>query len=311
MKYITFRIESSARFCLNKDSDKGYFITMSGIKDQITDQTNHAVALLGGATAQSYSVVSLNALSAALDVANAGSGLAQLETTIKSIQSEVEYTSQAVDNSFVDSSLGQQSNRFASLTMNDELSDLPSGFVGMGIQNPELMSRFDEFSVENESDFDAQQSDLPGAALSPEDSSESLASDVNGFSFFGFIEQAIAQAEASQQDFGDTFDGSRQGEFREFLVNTGMELDSGVRGFLQENVAGVGRDLLSSAIDATGVDVLDPVADPLLSVDYYAKSAEVLNGLMESVVQPIGSIALPQLGPLLADPREELSAYLG
>ncbi|WP_159568372.1 hypothetical protein [Limnobacter sp. 130] len=311
MKYITFLIESSARFCLNKDSGKGYFITMSGIRDQITDQTNHAVALLGGATAQSYSVVSLNTLSAALDVPDAGSGLAQLETTIKSIQSEVEYTSHAVDKSFVDSSLGQQSNRFASLTMNDELSDLPSGFVGMGIQNPELMSRFDEFSVENESDFDAQQLESPGAALSPEDSSEGLASDVNGFSFFDFIEQAIAQAEASQQDFGDTFDGSRQGEFREFLVNTGMELDSGVRGFLQENVAGVGRDLLSSAIDATGVDVLDPVADPLLSVDYYAKSAEVLNSLMDAVAQPIGSIALPQLGPLLADPREELSAYLG
>jgi len=57
--------------------------------------------------------------------------------------------------------------------------------------------------------------------------------------------------------------------------------------------------------------LLDPIADPLLSVDYYAKSGEVLNGVMDAVVQPIGSISAPRVGPLLADPREELSAYLG
>ncbi len=90
-----------------------------------------------------------------------------------------------------------------------------------------------------------------------------------------------------------------------------MAVGSGIREFLQENVAGVGRELVSSSIDATGVELLDPIAEPLLGVDYYAKSAEVLNGLLDAVAQPIGSIALPQVGPLLADPREELSAYLG
>jgi hypothetical protein len=285
---------------------------MSGVHNQISDQTIQAIALLGGATAQSYGAVSLNVSQATLDSLPLDPGTPPSYLAHKNTRSDVEVTSQSSEKFVADTSAPSLIARPSILNVMEELSELPDTLLASDTQNPELMSRFEGAFQGEETGAVAQQIGLsPGAPLSAEESSEALTTNSAGFSLLDFIEQAIAQAEASQQEFDDTFDGSRQGEFRELIVDTGTGLGSGVREFLQENVAGSGRDLLSSSIDATGVEFLDSTADPLLNIDYYAKSAEVLNGLLDSVAQPIGSIVLPQLGPLLADPREELSAYLG
>ena len=284
---------------------------MSGIKNQISDQTIQAVALLGGATAQSYSAVSLNVSPVAPDLQHADASLPTPDPTDKSAGSDTESTLQSLEKLFIDTFSPVVTSRPVSSNTPEELIELPNGFVQPDIQNPELMSRFEGSSLEDEGTFGIQQTGFSGTTLITDELPEALGTVGTGFSLLDFIEQAIAQAEASQQEFGETFDGGRQGEFRELLVDTGMAVGSGIREFLQENVAGVGRELVSSSIDAMGVEFLDSTADPLLNVDYYAKSAEVLNGLLDYAAQPIGSIALPQVGPLLADPREELSAYLG
>lgn len=284
---------------------------MSGIQHQISDQTNQAIALLGGATAQSYNVVSLNVSPATLDLQHADADLSSSELTEKSPGIHSEAASLSLEKLFVDTSAPLPTARPLPLSASEELNESSSGFVEPEVQNPELMSRFEGSSLDDEGSLGILQAGVLATTLGSDESAETMSTGSMTFSLLDFIEQAIAQAEASQQEFGETFDGSRQGEFRELLVDAGRELGSGVREFLQDNVAGTGRELLSSTIDATGVTLLDPIADPLLSVDYYAKSGEVLNGVMDAVVQPIGSISAPRVGPLLADPREELSAYLG
>lgn len=284
---------------------------MSGINHQISDQTIQAIALLGGATAQSYSAVSLNVSPLALDSQEVDASAPSFPFTDKSTRSETEVASQSLEKFVTDASAPLLAGRSTTLNVTEELSALPGDLVEPDIQNPELMSRFEDSTVESEGSSGVQQIALSGTTLIADDSIEAPSSVSAGFSLLDFIEQAIAQAEASQQEFDETFDGSRQGEFRELLVDTGTAVGSGIREFLQENVAGVGRDLLTSSIDTAGVELLDPIADPLLNINYYEKSAEVLNGLLDAVAQPIGSIALPQAGPLLADPREELSAYIG
>src|SRR3546814_9683206 len=67
---------------------------------------------------------------------------------------------------------------------------------------------------------DVCSSDLSGTTLITDELPEALGTVGTGFSLLDFIEQTIAQAEASQQEFGETFDGGRQGEFRELLVDT-------------------------------------------------------------------------------------------
>lgn len=284
---------------------------MSGIQHQISDQTNQAIALLAGATAQSYNVVSLNISRTTPDLQYAVADLSSSESTEKSLAIHSEAALQSLEKLFVDTSAPLPTARPLPFSASEELSESPSGFVGPEVQNPELMSRFEDSSLDGEGSLGILQAGVLATTLGSDESTETMSTGSTTFSLLDFIEQAIAQAEASRQEFGETFDGSRQGEFRELLVDAGRELGSGVREFLQDNVAGTGRELLSSTIDATGLGLLDPIADPLLSVDYYAKSGEVLNGVMDAVVQPIGSISGPRVGPLLADPREELSAYLG
>ena len=267
---------------------------------------------MGGASAQSYSAVSLNVSQVALGSEEADTSAPFSPVTDTSTQSDTEITSQSFERLVTDASAPLFIARSSILNVAEELSEPPSISVEPDMQNPELMSRFEDAFEEDEGGAVAQPTGAAlGTSLISEDSSEALSPGSVGFSLLDFIEQAIAQAQASQQEFDETFDGSRQGEFRELLVDTGAAVDSGIREFLQENIAGLGRDLLSSSINAAGVEFLEPIADPLLNIDYYAKSAEVLNGLLDSAAQPIGSIALPRVGPLLADPREELSAYLG
>ncbi|WP_275270687.1 hypothetical protein [Limnobacter sp. P1] len=222
---------------------------MSGIQNQVSDQTNQAIALLGGATAQSYSAVSLNVSPVTLNLPNADESLPFYELIDISVQSNAESTSQSLERLLFDSHTTVVTLRSVFSNTSEEPSELPNGFVGSDVQNPELLSRFEGSSLEDESTFGIQQSGFSSASLIADESLETLTTGGAGFSLLDFIEQAVAQAEASQPEFSDTFDGGWQGEFRELL--------------------------------------------------------------MDAVAQPIGSIALPQAGPLLADPREELSAYLG
>ena len=70
---------------------------MSGIQNQISDQTIQAVALLGGATAQSYSAVSLNVSLVAPDLQHADASLPTPDSTDKSAGSDTESTLQSLE----------------------------------------------------------------------------------------------------------------------------------------------------------------------------------------------------------------------
>ncbi len=282
---------------------------MGVIKYRASHQTNQAVALLGGATGQSYRTVSLNASPAVFEVTSAGAGMASSDLLRKSSGAHSEAGSQLPDKPLPDTSVQFMSSKFLSMTVLEDQIEQPKGLIDSKTQNSELMSRFENISFGADSSTEVGQTAFPVVSTNADDGQELTAIAGNGFSLLDFIEQAIAQAEASQQQFETTFDGSRQGEFRELLVGLGTQSGAAVREFLQDNIAGSGRDLLSSTVDATGVDLLEPVVSPVLNIDYYARSAELLNGVIETVVQPIGSVAVPQLGPLLANPREELSAY--
>lgn len=282
---------------------------MSGIEKQIAELTNQAVALLGGVTAQSYSLMGLN-VSPVLPYSQiTAAGFPSSDLMDKQSRKDSDASTNAIEKVLVDTSFQKSPSAYSPLSATDEPNEVPDTFAVTQNQDPELTSRFKDALLEDDGVFGIVQTAVPVATPSTDEFSDAPVNGSTGFSLLDFIEQAITQAEASRQEFEGTFDGSRQGEFREFLTGVASEAGGAVRGFLQDNIAGVGRDLLSSAIEATGSDSLDAAAAPVLNIDYYTKSAEVLNGLLDALAQPIGSISLPQLGPLAANPLDELSDY--
>ena len=138
---------------------------MSGIQNQVSDQTNQAIALLGGATAQSYSAVSLNVSPVTLNLPNADESLPFYELIDISVQSNAESTSQSLERLLFDSHTTVVTLRSVFSNTSEEPSELPNGFVGSDVQNPELLSRFEGSSLEDESTFGIQQSGFSSASL--------------------------------------------------------------------------------------------------------------------------------------------------
>lgn len=291
-----------------KTLEKSYSKSMSGFTQNIydADRSSQSIALIGGATAQSYDVVGLQA---------PRSSVVPDLSTVKYFvtDSSSDNVSGRVDvlNSFQEKDLllapplKQDAPATSQVLAQEEQTSAVDLIESFNISQPELMSRYQDF-----------EQTLDGFSVSPEFNGgtlNSVASDNldggtenNTFSLIDFLAEIIERAQSDQAEFETSFDGSRQGEIRDFIDFTGGELSSNIRSGLQDNVAGVPREALGEVVDSTGLDVLSAVTDPVLAVDYYGESAILINDLLGAIVQPIGAFSLPQIGPLLADPQSEL-----
>ena len=262
--------------------------------------------MLGGATAQSYGAVGLS--KPAVDTALVA---AMQELVASGAQADLVHVNSdsapAVAKPFVDSS-GSVSIPNAPIGFALDEQFEPAVFSQTNaVEDSELMSRYEVI----ESEFPAQlgfgvvQNVAAGDVDVPTEGSPTN----TGSSLLSFIEQVIAQAQASQQEFNSSLDGGRQGFIRESIDDVASGVGDALRTTLQDNVAGRGRELVADGIDLTGLSVLNTVAEPLLNTDYYVESAAVINGTLNLVIAPIGSFNLPPLGPVIANPQDEIASF--
>ncbi|WP_130558195.1 hypothetical protein [Limnobacter thiooxidans] len=306
MKNIIFRIEYQVAICLNGSLDSINVFPMSRFLQDVygVDRLNQAVAVLGGATSPSYEAVSLHN-----DIGSLESALGLPLTGLESVN-ESHPNSSDLDAAFSNekSIVEVASTQVRSGNMLNGLVDEPTGFgPGLLRQVPldaELMTRFQTSDADNSALSGTQSNDTRGAL---DVGSEPAASSNSTNSMASFLEQLLAKVEAASSDVSTELDGSTQGAVRELVLELGSELSRSVRAELQDNVAGVGRELASQVIDRTGVDPLSSVTEPLLAIDYYGEFATLINGTLDSIGQPIGSISLPQIGPFVGDLKSELA----
>lgn len=266
------------------------------------DRVNQAVAVLGGATAPSYEAVSLDRAENLLET-----GLGVLPSDYDA------YVITPLRHADQDKPLGGDKSELDSTTSSSRtanpsnvFADEPTWFEPVAPQqvtpDVDLMTRF---QTPDSDDF-APGTFLPVDPRGGAAAAEPAALNTVTSSMPSFLEQLIAKVEEASSDFSTDLDGSTQGAVRELILEIGSDLSTTVRMELQDNVSGVGRELAARLLDEVNIDTLDAVAEPLLAIDYYGASASVINGILDSIAQPIGSIALPQVGPFVADLKGEL-----
>lgn len=269
------------------------------------DRANQAFAVLGGATAPSYQAISLHNAEHMLEP-----GFGVLLPGLESVK-EIFQRSSDSDSAFVGEKaiIDATASQVRSTNILNGLGDEPSGIdvsqVREVFQDMDLLTRFQTL----DSDNGVSLSSGTGESRFGSDGGEPVALSSGPTGMSSFLEQLVSKVEGAADDVSTDLDGSTQGAVRELILDIGSELSTSVRMELQENVAGVGRELAAQAIDRVGIEPLETAAEPLLAVDYYGESAGVINGILDGIGQPIGSIALPQLGPLVADLKSELAGF--
>lgn len=270
------------------------------------DRINQSVTVLGGATAQSYGTVGLN--KPTFDTES----FTPVHDRVADVPPE-DLTDDSPDGTsatimtFVDStSLVSALNLPAGVAF-DEQFEPPVFSQTNEIRDSELMSRFEAVGTELPAAFGlaTAQNGTSGDADSAVDGPAANA----GSSLLSFLEQVIAQVEASQAEFNGSLDGDRQSFIRDSIENIGSDAGSTLRTTLQNNVADRGRELLMDGIEISGLTFLDPVAKPVLGFDYYGASADLINTTLDAVAQPIGSFSLPPVGPALTSANDELASF--
>ncbi|HEX4844124.1 MAG TPA: hypothetical protein VFV57_10675 [Limnobacter sp.] len=283
---------------------------------QNADQVNLATAILGGASAHSYREMGLNGDTSVQDVEDSvieqplpyvtaqSLALAAAANPVRISQVPVEAARLAETGvgGSIDGSLAPFAEVFAPEGLK-ETGDVAESDYRTNPSESDFLSNA-SFVVDPENGISAA-STLLDAGL---EESTSLPA-----SLLELIQRALEEAESSREGFSTEFDGSGQGQrnVREWIGDSVQDLGALTRDFLQDEIRGEGRELVQDFVDALGSPLVGQVSEPLLNVDYYQVSADVINGLLESTFEPIGSVTLPSVGPLLANPREELTAYLG
>lgn len=133
-----------------------------------------------------------------------------------------------------------------------------------------------------------------------------------GENFLIDLLEALKQAaEEARAEFAEAADGSRQDQIGAQLRETAQEIAQDVRGFFQDNVRGQVREASEELLQTTelGMAALE-ATQPLTGFDYYGASAEVINTSIDAIASPLGGVRLPSVGPLLANPQDEITSYL-
>lgn len=231
------------------------------------DRINQSIAVLGGATAQSYGAVGLSKPASHTEFYVA---LLDLEVNV-SVEDEAHASPDSaspVIKPFIDLSTLVSELRLPAFAVLDEQFDSPVFSRASAVQDSELMSR-----------FDAEQTELPaGLGVGATQNSKAGDTDADAApvpnsrdSLLSFIEQVIEQAQTSSDEFNGSLDGGRQDTVPDLIEDLGGE--------------------------------------PVLAVDYFGESAALINGVLDLAVQPIGSLSLPPVGPILANPRDEVAGF--
>lgn len=270
------------------------------------DRANQALAVLGGVTAPSYEAVSLYQAAHTLQP--------DPDVLLPGLVSPKEIPQRAADSESASMREGSNFDVSASQVRTPSvltgLGDEPGGIevsqVSEFFQDMDLLTRFQTLDADNGASLSFRTGESrPGS----DGASEPVASSSGSTGMSTFLQQLVAKVEGAADDVSTDLNGSTQGAVRELIIEIGSDLSASVRMELQDNVAGVGRELAAQVINRAGIEPLETAAEPLLAVDYYGESAVVINGILDGIGQPIGSIALPQLGPLVADLKSEMAGF--
>lgn len=285
---------------------------MSGYINSIysADRGNQAVALIGGATAQSYDAVGMQIQPPTLVPELPGTEYIASVSPADAATQKPDSSRQFIDNDAPDSLVVKQMQGVAGQVFAQEEQTIPMALVEDQTNFvPELLSRYQNLEQPVDGLLNTPLTNVE--VLSAEAATDDLAdSSSDLFSLNDFLAEVIQQAQSSQAEFENSFDGSKQNEIRDFIDLTSGELASTLRTGLQENVAGVPRKALGEVVDVAGFDGLDFVTEPVFAIDYFGESAVVINELLGVVTQPIGAFALPSIGASLANPQDEFLSSL-
>ncbi|HEX4857217.1 MAG TPA: hypothetical protein VFV28_10415 [Limnobacter sp.] len=282
---------------------------------QIVDQNNQAMMVLGGATAHSYRELGLGSSGRLLHPA----------VSILSISPQAD----AAGNTDTDS-LSQESKPdlkspdafFPTVIGEDEtmlLTDeslvasvlMPADLIQKALpQAPGFAASLPDGDPISSTSTGRVTGDQGLQSQAPDPSSLSSLSGA-GFSLQDLLKQILQEVQTSQDDLPDTFDGSRQGALRDLIVDLGKGTGEGVREFFQENISGVARSTVVSLVDSADSPALSAASKPILQADYYNMISEPVNSMVDSVIQPIGSVSLPRLGPEFNRGLDELRLISG
>lgn len=142
--------------------------------------------------------------------------------------------------------------------------------------------------------------DLSDVAISVQSESGSLI-ETSGSFVSDFLADLIDRL-SSEKSLESDLDGENQAAIRDFLNAVGASVEDAARDFFQSNVQGQVKGISGEVVDGLGVDAVDPVVDPLQSVDYYGTSADFIQDTRDTL--SLSSLALPAIGPgadMLAD----------
>lgn len=223
---------------------------MSGFTRNIynSDRITKAIALLGGATAHSYSSLSLHNSLVNPQSLPGMDFLYSRQGNEQAFQTNVESAVSMLDKSTLDSGGATPVSGLSSNLMLEEL--LAFDAVADLATDKDMTSLFDDGTLDS-----ADLQGVQGVESSSESDLASLAESSElgnqAFSLLDFIEQAVAEAEAPQDQFADA---------------------------------------------------LDPTTEPVFGANFYTNSIEMINGVVDSFIQPIAS------NPASVD---ELTTYLG
>lgn len=214
------------------------------------DRVNQSVAMLGGATAQSYGVVGLN--KPAVDTAPVAvvQELIANGPNVDLIHFDSD-SATAAFKPFVDSSsLLAMLSAPVGVALDEQFE--PAVFSQTAtVEGSELMSRYELIETEFPVPFGfgiVQNPAVVDVDVLPEGSTTNASS-----SLLSFIEEVIAQAQASQVQFNNSLDDGRQGFVRESIDSLGSE----IRAVLPIN------DALELAITPIGSFSLPPLGSTL------------------------------------------------
>lgn len=259
------------------------------------DRVNQAVAVLGGATAQSYGAVGLN--KPVLESEHFGAAQESVVALLTQDQALISPDSvSAMVKPFADSPGPVVAlSPFANVVF-DEQFESPVFTPSDSSQDSDLMSRFD--AVETELSVGAGIVTPQNGAVGDVDSlADGISANANS-SLLSFLEEVIAQAQASQEEFNGSLDGDNQGAIRELLGGIGSEARAGVRSSLLDNPV--------DALDIGVISLVNQVVEPVLTVSGNGGSTVPINETLDTIVQPIGSLSMPQVNFAMSNPQDRI-----
>lgn len=149
-----------------------------------------------------------------------------------------------------------------------------------------------------ESVFSSSLTDLSNAESLFQESVDSDLLSSASSSLFDLLQQTVDQTPAEQNSFADTFSGERQNALRAEIEEGGANVREFIADGIEERTGGRLQGEVNGLLESAGIQSDE-------SLDVYAFGEQAVSDVVDAVVQPIGSVALPMVGPGLVAIRED------